>query len=180
VKVEVVEQPGEEGKGTRTVVKLNLGGLDYVLDPLKSNPDVRDLKDPPGSGGLLMAAYHYHRLLTQGPKGFEGGVSHGGVEPFYPPRADGSKPQRLGDLRVDAEVLHTEHAAVQGQWYFTKGDGKLLGFEVTVTKDDDPCEVYLSDYRAVDGRQLPHRIEVRYGNDTYGVLAVKAYTLAGK
>src|SRR5262249_10287722 len=31
VKVEVVEQPGEEGKGSRTVVRLNLGGLEYSL-----------------------------------------------------------------------------------------------------------------------------------------------------
>ena len=31
-------------------------------------------------------------------------------------------------------------------------------------EDEDPCEVYLSDYQAVDGRQLPHRIEVRYGD----------------
>jgi hypothetical protein len=32
----------------------------------------------------------------------------------------------------------------------------------------------------MDGRQLPHRIEVRYGNDSYGVLTVKAYKLAAK
>jgi hypothetical protein len=54
----------------------------------------------------------------------------------------------------------------------------LVGFEVTVEQGDDPCEVYLSDYRHVDGRLLPHRIEVRYGNDRYGVLNVKNYTLA--
>jgi S1-C subfamily serine protease len=177
--VEVVEQP-DEGKGTKTVVKLNLGGLEYALDPLKSNQDIRDLKDPPGSGGLLMALYHYHRLLTTGTKGFEGGYSHGGWEPFYPPKADGAPPERLGDLRVDAEVLHTEHAAVHGKWYFARTDQKLLGFEVTVAKDEDPCEVYLADYRPVDSRQLPHRIEVRTGNDTYGVLTVKSYSLAAK
>ncbi|HEY1380021.1 MAG TPA: trypsin-like peptidase domain-containing protein [Gemmataceae bacterium] len=180
VKLEITDQPGEEGKGTKTVVKLNLGGLDYSLDPLKSNQDVRDIKDPPGSGGLLMAVYHYHRLLTQGAKGFEGGFSHGGAEPFYPPRADGSAPARLGDLRTDTEVLHTEHAAVHGKWYFAKGDQNLLGFEVTITKDDDPCELYLGDYRPVDGRQLPHRIAIVYGNDAYGVLTVKDYKLAAK
>jgi serine protease Do len=180
VKLEVTEQPGEEGKGVRTVVKLNLGGLDYTLDPLKSNQDIRDIKDPPGSGGLLMAAYHYHRLLTQGSKGFEGGFSHGGHEPFYPPMPDGTAPKRLGDLRTDADVLHTEHAASHVKWYFTQNDAKLLGFELSISKDDDPCEVYLSDYRAVDGRQVPHRFEVRYGNDTYGVLTVKTVQLAAK
>jgi S1-C subfamily serine protease len=180
VKLDVLEVPAEEGKGAKTIVKLNLGGLDYSLEPLKSNQDIRDVKDPPGSGGLLMAAYHYYRLLTQGPKGFEGGFSHGGHEPFYPPKADGSTPARLADLRVDTDVLHTEHAAVHGKWYFDQADQKLLGFEVAISKDDDPCEVYLGDYRAVDGRQLPHRIEVRNGNETYGVLTVNQYKLSAK
>ncbi len=180
VTLEIRDAPGDDGKGTKTVVKLNLGGLDYSLDPLKSNPDIRDLKDPPGSGGLLMAMYHYHRLLTRGAKGFEGGFSAGGYEPFYPPRANGPAPDRLADLRTDTEVLHTEHAAVHGKWFFAKANQTLLGFEVSITKDDDPCEVYLGDYRPVDGRELPHRIEVRYGNDSYGVLTVKNYKLAVK
>jgi S1-C subfamily serine protease len=179
VKWEIGEQPGPDGK-PRLVVRLNLGGLDYTLDPLKANQDVRDLTDPPGSGGLLMALYHYHRLLTAGPKGFEGKFVHGGHEPCYPPPADGSKPASLSQLRVDSEVLHTEHAAVAGKWHFAPADKRLLGFEVTVSKDTDPCEVYLGDYRAVDGRQLPHRIEVKLGNDTYGVISVKGYKLAGK
>ena len=179
VTLEIRDVP-EEGKGTKTVLKFNLGGLDYSLEPLKSNQDIRDIKDPPGSGGLLMAMYHYHRLLTQGGKGFEGGFSDGGYEPFYPPKVDGSIPARLAELRTDTEVLNTEHAAVHGKWFFAKDDSKLLGFEISITKEDDPCEVYLSDYRPVDGRELPHRIEVKYGNDSYGVLTVKSYKLAAK
>jgi hypothetical protein len=179
VSLEIRDVPAE-GKGTKTVLKFNLGGLDYSLEPLKSNQDIRDIKDPPGSGGLLMALYHYHRLLTQGSKGFEGGFSDGGFEPFYPPKSDGSLPDRLADLRTDAEVLNTEHAAVHGKWFFAKDDAKLLGFEITITKDEDPCEVYLCDYRPVDGRELPYRIEVKNGNDTYGVLNVKSYKLMAK
>jgi serine protease Do len=178
VKLEVAEQSSADG--TKTVVKLNLGGLDYSLDPLKSNQDIRDVKDPPGSGGLLMAMYQYQRLLTQGTKGFEGGFSHGGHEPFYPPKTDGSTPAKLADLRTETDVLHTEHAAVHGKWFFGQADAKLLGFEVTISKDDDPCEVFLADYKAVDGRQLSHRVEVKYGNETYGVLTVKGYKLAAK
>jgi serine protease Do len=176
LKWEVVEQKGEDGKPATMLVKLNIGGLDYALDPLKSNQDVRDLKDPPGSGGLSMALYQYHRLLTQGAKGFEARFEHGGREPFYPPRADGSVPEHLGELRVDTDVLNTEHAAVVGKWFFAPADGKLLGGEVAVSKEDDPCEVYFGDYRAVDGRQLPHRIEVRNGNEAFGVVTVKSYT----
>ena len=180
VTLEIRDVPDEGGKGAKTVVKFNLGGLDYNLDPLKSNQDIRDVKDPPGSGGLLMAMYQYHRLLMQGAKGFEAGFSAGGYEPFYPPRAVGPPPDQLADLRTDTEVLNTEHAAVHGKWYFAKADDKLLGFEVTITKDDDPCEVYLSDYRPVAGRELPYRMEVHNGNDIYGVITVKDYKLATK
>ena len=47
----------------------------------------------------------------------------------------------------------------------------------TVTREESPCEVYLSDYRPVDGRVLPHRIEVRHGNERYGLLNVASYSL---
>ena len=42
-------------------------------------------------------------------------------------------------------------------------------------KDDDPCEVYLSDYKPVDGRLLPYRIEVRTGDKRYAVFTVNSY-----
>jgi hypothetical protein len=53
----------------------------------------------------------------------------------------------------------------------------LLGAEITVVKDADPCELYFSDYRPVEGKTLPHRLEVRYGNDRFGVFRVKSYQL---
>lgn len=100
------------------MVHLNLNSTDYILEPLKFEQDISKLKDPPGSGGLMTALYQYRRLLTLGPGGFEGGFTHGGNEPFYPPLADGSKPEEWNQLRVDCEVLLTEHGAVQTKWYF--------------------------------------------------------------
>jgi len=40
--------------------------------------------------------------------------------------------------------------------------------------------VYLRDYRQVDGRLLPNRIEVRYGNERYALVNVAKYQLAEK
>src|SRR5207248_5565151 len=120
----------------------------------------------------------YWRLLTSGPKGFEQGFNHGGVEPFYPMPADGSTPKSYADLRVDTEVLRTEHAATPAKWYFSPKDQTLLGAEISVVRDDDPCEMHFSDYKAVNGRQLPHRIEVRYSNGRFGVLKIKSYQFA--
>jgi hypothetical protein len=174
----VREERDKDGKADRTLVTLHLGAIKFDLEPLRAGQDVQNLKDPAGSGGLLLAWYQYRRLLTLGEKGFEGGFSHGGQEPFYPPPPDGRKVDSYRDLRVDAEVLRTEHGGIPVKWYFSLKDQTLLGFEMTVVNNEDPCEVYFADYKPVDGRSLPHRIEVRYGNDKFGVFTVKSYQLA--
>ena len=112
-------------------------------------------------------------------KGFEGGdFVHGGTEPIYPPPADGSKPKNFRDLQVMTEVLRTEHAAVPVKWYFDRKDQTLLGFEVFTEKDEDPCEVYLGDYKVVDGRKLPHQMVIRFGDERYATFTLKNYQLA--
>jgi S1-C subfamily serine protease len=170
-KAELVENA--EGKFT---AGIDLGGVLFTLDPLKSNPDPRELRDPPGSGGLLMGLYNWHRLLTLGAKGFEGGFTHGGHEPWYPPPVD-DRPTRWAERRIDCEVLHTEHAAVHAKWYYAKSDHKLIGAEIWLSPTEDPCELYFSDYREVNGRMLPHDILVRIGDVDFGRMQIKSYQL---
>ncbi|MFN4260341.1 MAG: S1C family serine protease [Gemmataceae bacterium] len=166
-----------DGK-TKVVSRMVVGGIEYELEPLKVGQEEDVLRSPPGSGGLLLALYHYRRLLTMGEKGFEGEFSHGGHEPFYPPRVDGTTPKSLNELRVDCAVLRTEHSGIFVKWYFSLQDNTLLGCELYVDQDEDPCEVYFYDYRPVAGRQLPHRILVHYGNERYATIQVKNYQLA--
>ena len=160
----------------RILTRLNLGGVQFEVDLLKPGQDPRDLKDPPNSGGLLVALYQYHRLLTHGVSGFEQQFSHGGHEPFYPPASSGAA---IGftDRRVDTEVLLTEHAAISAKWYFSLKDQTLLGAEVYVVKDEDPCELYFADYKKVDGKLLPHRIDIGYGNGQFGTLKIRSYQI---
>ncbi len=163
------------GDDTRVTLKLN---IEQTFLPFKQT-DLREQAEPVGSGGLMMALYHYHRLLTLGEKGFEGEFVHAGSEPFYPYPTDGSTPKSLSSLRVDADVLRTKHGSVVCKWYFARSDQRLLGSETLLTKDEDPCEVYFSDYKPVDGRMLPHRIECRHGEKQYAVLSVTRYILKG-
>ena len=178
----IADEKDLTGKNPHTVVRLELGGVARPvreqLEPLKAEQSPEDLDRPPDSGGLLMALYHYRRLLTLGEKGFEQKFSHGGQEPFYPPPPDGRQPRSLAELRIDTEVVNTEHGPIPAKWYFSLQDQRLLGFEVTLASDRDPCEVYLSDYRTVDGRQLPYRLEVRHGSGRFGAFTVKSYQLA--
>jgi S1-C subfamily serine protease len=164
-----------EGSGddTRVTLKLN---IEQVYQPYKQT-DLREQSEPVGSGGLMTALHHYYRLLTQGEKGFELEFVHAGSEPWYPYPTDGTAPKSLSSLRVDADVLRTKHGSVVCKWYYARSDHRLLGFETSLTKDEDPCEVYLSDYKPVDGRFLPHRIECRHGDKRYAVLTVTKYTL---
>jgi serine protease Do len=151
-------------------VKLKFGATELSVRPLDVDEPTENLREPRGSGGLMVALYHWRRLLVQGEKGFEGHFAHGGVEPYYP----------LGtpESRVDALVLNTEYAGVAGKWFFSPKDQSLLGFECYVDKDRDPCEVAFFDYKEVDGRKLPQRIAVRYADKEFGVYSVKSYKLA--
>ncbi len=162
-----------------TQVHLKVLGLDYDLKPLDREIAKADQKAPPKSGGLISAMYLYRQLLVHGPKGFVGEFSHGGQEPFYLPPPKGAKPD-FNALKTMAEVLRTRHAGVSTKWFFSLKDSRLLGFEVSVDREEDSCEVYLSDYRAVGGRMLPHKMEVRHGNDAYAEFANLKYELKDK
>jgi S1-C subfamily serine protease len=168
-----------DGSDGLTEVKISRSGIEDAVKPL-DNKVLGELQLPQGSGGLLVALYQYRRLLTLGKGGFEQAFDHAGWEPCYPPKPDGSQPASLAELRVDCEVLRTKHGAFDTKWYFDKKDKKLIGCEATIAKDEDPCEVYFGDYKPVDGRSLPHRIDVRFGDKRYGVLTIKTYKLAEK
>jgi serine protease Do len=185
------EKDPEDPKNLMPVARIKLNA-EYDVEPLKKGLSDVDLAVPPQSGGLLVALYNYRRFLTLGPKGFEGGnFAHGGQEPFYPMPLDASAKQKsFKDLRVMTEVIRTEHAGVAAKWYFFRKDlnlqlqnpewpeGALVGFEVFISKDSDPCEVYLHDYRQVNGRLLPHKIEIRNGDRRYAVLTMRNFQMS--
>ena len=171
--------PREFFLGTFVVTQEQYQAVATQCPGLKENPDPRELHDPPGSGGLLMAMYHYHRLLTLGQKGFEGDFAHGGNEPYYIALTDNKTPRWVGG-GADAETLVTEHAAVKAKWYFFLPDNRLLGCEVSLAKGEDPCELTFGDYVTDDGRQVPHRIEVRLGDELFGIIHVNTIQTAKK
>jgi len=177
VRIDIGEERSMDGKNSEPVVRMKVGEFPYVLYPLKPNQDAALLKIPETSGGLLLAMFLYQRMLTQGDKGFAGEFSHGGYEPLYPPAADG-KAHPLKELRVDCEVINSRIGPFLAKWFFDKSDKKLLGFETRLTENEDPCEVYFSDYRAVDGRQLPHKMQVIFGDSHYGTFTWRGYNLA--
>jgi serine protease Do len=174
-KIDIVEE--KSGASSKPVIRLKIDDFPYSLEPFKEGQDPAALRTPETSGGLLAAMYVYQRLLTQGEKGFSE-FYYGGYEPIYPPPAPGDRTlPSLASTRVDAEVINSRHGPFLTKWFFARTDHKLAGFELRLNENEDPCEVYLSDYRPVDGRELPHRLQVLYGDGHYGTFQFTTFSL---
>ncbi len=116
---------------------------------------------PPLSGGLLAALNLWRRLAVVGPDEF-GEVAYLGTRPLA---------GREGLL----DVLVGLYKGVECQFLFDPAQGHLLALEMFPEEDVDPCEVYFSGYREFEGRFLPARMEVRVGDDPYGVFNLNQF-----
>jgi len=119
--------------------------------------DTLDNLNPPGSNGLLIAAHAWRKFLTLGLEKF-GSVYYLGTVPLP------GSPSLV-------DVLIGTTGGVDVWFYFNPADGSLLALEMYSDDRSDPCEVYFHDYKEVEGRQLPHRIEVKASGNTYGSFA---------
>ena len=179
--VELVDRKGEatirfgESPEGLAEVKLDRGGVIDTVTPLKVGATIGELQLPQGSNGMLSALYQWRRLQTKWDGGFEGGFEHGGHEPWY---AAGEK-EAIGP-RVECEVLKTRHSTFDGKWYYDLATRRLVGLESSATREDDPCELCFSDYRTVEGRELPHTITARVGERVYATIRVTNYQFPRK
>jgi hypothetical protein len=136
-------------------------GLPLVEHTWITTEDEASSAAPPGSGGLLPALYLWRRLAVEGPGQF-GEVHYLGTVPL--PGRDGL-----------VDVLVGIHAGVESRFFFDPSEGLLLAMEMFTEEHADPCEIYFHDYREVQGRQLPGRMEVRWGDDPFAVFRLNAW-----
>jgi hypothetical protein len=116
---------------------------------------------PPRSGGMLAALHLWQRLLLVGPRRF-GEVYYLGSVPW-------NNDDQLADCLVGT------YGDVEARFYFATDSGDLIGVEMQVSDDQDPCEVYFSDIRPFEGRALPHHWVVRHGDDVFAELTILSY-----
>jgi serine protease Do len=105
---------------------------------------------PEDSGGLLVALHLWQRLLQRGPAQFG--------EVYY----EGTAPLIGRDGLYD--VLVAVHDVVETRFFFDPATGQLAAVEMFPDAGVDPCEVSFDDYRELDGRHWPHRLQVRHGD----------------
>jgi serine protease Do len=173
-----IKEKGAKDKAN-DLIASRVDGIEYSVVPLDPNVPLVDLLDPPGSAGFAVALYHYRQLLVHGEKAFVGEFSHGGMEPWYLPPPEKDKPD-YDKLRVDCEVIRTQHAGLHAKWYFSLKDDatkeQLIGCEILVDKEKDPCEVHFMNYQKVEGRLQPTRLVVRVGDKTYADFTTTSLT----
>lgn len=175
-----------DDKTGTTEVKMTRDGIEDSVKPLGEKVGQAEFALPQGSGGLLATLWQYRLLLTQLRDGmnpntsFSPGFVAAGSEPFYPPPADGKWPDDLSKLRVDCDVLKTKKGQFESKWYFRQSDRQLIGCEALFTKDEDPCELYFSDYKDIGGVKLPQKIICRFSDKTFATITARTYTLSKK
>jgi S1-C subfamily serine protease len=117
---------------------------------------------PPQSGGLVVALHLWRRLAVEGLDRF-GEVYYLGTAPL----AGEDKP---------VDVLVGLDGGVECRFFFDPEDHRLLAIEMVPDDESDPCEVGFGEYHVVEGRLVPGRMEVRVGNDRYGVFLIEKLT----
>ena len=129
---------------------------------LEVGDDLGKVLNPPGSGGLLAALHLWRKLQVGGPGKF-GQLVYIGTMPL------------IGhDHPVDLIIGTTD--GVDCHFMFDTVDGSLVALEMYPQDDADPCEVYFS-YHESEGRFIPQRIEVHYGDNLFAVMSVTKFDL---
>ncbi len=126
--------------------------------------DLSHQTGPQRSGGFSAALYLWHRLLMMGPERF-GEVYYLGTAPV---------PAKEGLY----DVLVATHNVIESWFYFDPSNGQLILLEMFPERDIDPCEIYFSEYRDVDGCRLPHCFQVHHGEQAYGTINIDHWKLS--
>jgi hypothetical protein len=76
---------------------------------------------------------------------------------------------------IKQDVLIGTHSVIECRYYFDPKSGQLTSMEMYPDLGVDPCELYFSDYKEVNGHLLPHHIEILHGEVIYGELIISSY-----
>ena len=111
-------------------------------------PKFAEAFQPGSNNGLLPAMFLYRLMALDGPKGFND-VYYLGTLPLPPQEG-------LFDVVV------APYRGVEG-WFYFDPHGRLAAMEIYADEHADPWEIHFTQYREVDGHDLPGHVVV-YGN----------------
>ncbi len=146
-----------ENEAVATSLKLTSERVEYRGASGEFTADAaftdRPSSAPPSSGGLLMALWCAHQVLSGGEK--LDSVEYVGELPF--------------SVEGDAcDVLRAEHRGMVADLYFDHLSGDWVALEFSLSAGSRPCRIELTDFREVQGRRWPHGWRDRSGRATDG------------
>lgn len=106
----------------------------------------------------------WRRFLIEGPEKF-GDLYYLGTAPVV---------GRQGLM----DVLVAAHGDIECRFYVDPADGQLAAMEMIPEEDTDPAELYFGEYKEIDGRMFPGRIEARHGDDYLQMFQCREFTFA--
>lgn len=137
---------------------LKVGKAGVYFQPLDGTDPV---DEPPGTGGLLTAFDQLKQLLSRGSEAFSV-VYYVGSEPL-----DGVGPK--------VDVLQTEVGLVHSRWFFSQQTGRLVGFDSSLARDVDACEIRFHSVDDFQSLRFPSAFTVRSGQQEFGSFRVNAF-----
>jgi S1-C subfamily serine protease len=153
-----------DGGPFRLVVSATSATIDLPTGTsrLDATGDLERADEPPGSGGLLAAAVLWRRLVLEGPARL-GSTTYWGTAPIRPEAlAEGGQPPLV-------DVLETAVAGVTAR-FAVDTRGHVVGIDLWLAADTDPCEVRLATPSPDSTTGLPDVLEVRRGTEPVVVL----------
>ncbi len=123
--------------------------------------DLSSQLSPPGSGGLLLTLHLWQRFVEKGVKKY-GEVYYLGR---LPAREDGA----LVDCLVGI------YAGMETCFQFDTQSGELVSIVMLPRDGLDPCELYLSNYGDLGGRELPRTWRVFHGQQLFMQLELESW-----
>ena len=123
---------------------------------------------PKNSGGLLLALHLWQRLLREGIDKF-GEVYYLGTMPYA-----NAASWREGK---QYDVLVGNYEGIETRFMFDPENGRLAAMEVSPGDNFDPCEIRFDNYREIDGRQLPMRLDIRNGERQFAVFEIESFEM---
>lgn len=153
---------GHTDEGAAFQFKLSAETLAVkVNDEVSLQPLAGRFEDTPaGSGGLLVALHSLKMMLIR-PEDYFSEFYYLGSEPL-----DGA-----GE-RVD--VLITTRGEVTNRWYFSRADGRWLGFDTQLFEDVDACEVRVDGLHDFGERRFPATLSVRHGRQPFATFLIES------
>ncbi|GAB4157697.1 MAG: trypsin-like peptidase domain-containing protein [Planctomycetaceae bacterium] len=126
---------------------------------------------PSKTGGFLIAMQSLKVFLIHSQKHDGFPMYYLGTEPL-----DGRG--ELVDVIVSEYIGRKTGSKADGRWYFSSKDGSFRGFDTSLGKDVDECQIRIAEIREFNGRKFPAKLTIRHAEKEFATLNIEKITFA--